>query len=84
MNAAHRISELEETRNTAMLGMMNAAQIIEEIQRLPEEEKSKVVDFLRHQPNAETIAAMEEAEHPENLEKFDSAADMFEKLGIEC
>ena len=67
-----------------MLEAMNAAQIIEEIQRLPEDEKGKVVEFLRHQPNAETLAAMEEAKHPEKLEKFDSAADMFEKLGIEC
>jgi hypothetical protein len=26
----------------------------------------------------------EEAKHPEKLEKFDSAADMFKKLGVEC
>ena len=63
---------------------MNAAQIIEEIQRLPKEERDKVREFVRQQPNAETIAAMEEAKHPENLEKFDSAADMFQKFGIEC
>ena len=63
---------------------MNAAQIIEEIQRLPEEERGKVLDFLRHQPNAETLEAMEEARHPEKLEKFESAADLFGKLGVEC
>jgi Mg/Co/Ni transporter MgtE len=67
-----------------MLNLMDAAEIIEEIQRLPEHEKGKLVEFMRHQPNAETIAAMEEAKHPEKLEKFDSAAEMFKKLGIEC
>lgn len=65
-----------------MLIRMNAAEIIREIERLPEEEKGKVVDFMRHLPNEETLAAMEEAKHPEKLEKFDSAADMFKKLGI--
>ncbi len=65
-----------------MLTNMNAAEIIEEIQRLPESEKGKVVDFMRHLPNEETLAAMEEAKHPEKLEKFDSAADMFKKLGV--
>ena len=64
--------------------IMNAAEIIQEIERLPEEEKGKVVEFMRHQPNRETIEAMEEAKHPEKLEKFDSATDMFEKLGVEC
>jgi antitoxin component of RelBE/YafQ-DinJ toxin-antitoxin module len=63
---------------------MNAAQIIDEITRLPEDEKDKVVDFVRHLPNAETLAAMEEAEHPEKLESFESAEDMFKKLGVEC
>jgi antitoxin component of RelBE/YafQ-DinJ toxin-antitoxin module len=65
-----------------MLKIMNAAEIIQEIERLPEEEKGKFVDFMRHLPNEETLAAMEEAKHPEKLEKFDSAADMFKKLGI--
>ncbi|MCC5789145.1 MAG: hypothetical protein JJT75_05890 [Opitutales bacterium] len=39
---------------------MNAAEIIEEIARLPEDEKGKVVEFVRHLPNAETIAAINE------------------------
>jgi antitoxin component of RelBE/YafQ-DinJ toxin-antitoxin module len=65
-----------------MLINMNAAEIIQEIERLPENEKGKVVDFLRHLPNEETLAAMEEAKHPEKLEKFASAADMFKKLGV--
>jgi len=59
---------------------VNAAQIIEEIQRLPEEERGKVLEFVRHQPNAETQEAM----HPEKLEKFESASDLFEKLGVKC
>jgi antitoxin component of RelBE/YafQ-DinJ toxin-antitoxin module len=63
---------------------MDAAEIIQEIERLPEDEKEKVVDFMRHLPNKETLDAMEEAKHPEKLEKFDSAADLFQKLGIEC
>ncbi len=63
---------------------MNAAEIIEEITRLPESEKGKVIDFMRHLPNQETLEAMEEAKHPEKLEKFDSAADMFDKLDVKC
>ena len=73
---------LEKFRNAAMVVIMNAAQIIDEIQRLPGNEQCKVVDFMRHLPNEETLAAMQEAKHPEKLEKFDSAADMFKKLGI--
>ena len=65
-----------------MLTHMNAAEIIQEIERLPEDEKGKVVDFMRHLPNEETLAAMEEAKDPEKLEKFDSAADLFKKLGV--
>jgi antitoxin component of RelBE/YafQ-DinJ toxin-antitoxin module len=73
---------LEKSGNTVIVISMNAAQIIDEIQRLPGNEQSKVVDFMRHLPNEETLAAMQEAKHPEKLEKFDSAADMFKKLGI--
>ncbi len=39
---------------------MNAQQIIDEITQLPSEEKSKVVEFVRHLPNEETIEAMNE------------------------
>lgn len=38
-----------------MLHLMNAAEIIEEIARLPENEKGKVVESVRHLPNAETL-----------------------------
>ena len=40
--------------------VMNAAEILEEIQRLPEDERNKVVDFVRNIPNAETIKAINE------------------------
>jgi len=63
---------------------MNAMEIIEEIKHLPDEERGKVVEFVRQIPNAETLEAIEEARHPEQLERFDSAADMFEKLGVKC
>lgn len=43
-----------------MLTSMNAAEIIEEIERLPEGEKGKVVEFVRQLPNAETIEAINE------------------------
>jgi Mg/Co/Ni transporter MgtE len=81
MNALHRISKLEESRNTARFETMNAAQIIEEIQRLPEEEKGKVVDFLRHQPNAETIAAINEP--LEEGRSFKSAEELFAAIDSE-
>lgn len=60
---------------------MNAAQIIEEIQRLPEEEKGKVVEFLRHQPNAETIAAINEP--LEDGRSFQSAEELFAAIDSE-
>jgi hypothetical protein len=40
---------------------VNAAEIIKEIARLPENEKDKVVDFVRHLPNAETLKAINES-----------------------
>ena len=39
---------------------MRAAQIIEEIQHLPEDERGKVLDFARRQPNVETLKTMRE------------------------
>ncbi|MFP4156447.1 MAG: hypothetical protein ACLFU4_02415 [Opitutales bacterium] len=70
--------KLEESRNTAMLETMNAAQIIEEIQRLPEDERGKVLDFARHQPNTETLEAMREP--TDQLPRFDTVEDLFEEL----
>lgn len=61
---------------------MNAAEIIQEIQRLPEEEKGKVVDFMRHLPNAETLAAMREP--VDEGRSFRSAAELFASIEDEC
>lgn len=61
---------------------MNAAEIIEEITRLPEEERSKVIDFVYHLPNAETIAAINEP--LEEGRSFKSAAELFAALDEEC
>ena len=61
---------------------MNAIEIINEISKLPEEEKGKVIEFIRHLPNAETIAAINEP-----LEKgrsFKNAAELFAELDKEC
>ncbi|MDQ8209679.1 hypothetical protein QEH52_19325 [Coraliomargarita sp. SDUM461003] len=73
-----QILKLEEFRNTAMLDTMNAAQIIEEIQRLPEDERGKVLDFARHQPNAETLEAMREP--TDDLPRFETVEDLFKEL----
>jgi len=61
---------------------MNATEIIEEISKLPEEEKGKVIEFLRHLPNAETIAAINEP--VEGLPRFDSVEELFEELESWC
>lgn len=61
-----------------MLASMDAAQIIEEIQRLPEEERGKVLDFVRHQANAETLEAMNEP--TENLPRFETVEALFEEM----
>ena len=39
---------------------MNAATIIEEIKSLPKKERSKVIEFVKHIPNQETLDAMNE------------------------
>ncbi len=64
--------------------VMNAAEIIEEISRLPEEERGKVIDFVYHLPNSETLAAIKEAENPEDLDRFASSKDLFKSLDVEC
>ena len=60
---------------------MNAAEIIQEIQRLPEKEEGKVVDFMRHLPNAETFEAMREP--VEEGRSFKSAAELFASIDAE-
>ena len=57
---------------------MNAEEIIQEIQRLPEDEKGKVVNFVRHQPNAETLEAMREP--IDDVPRASSVEALFEEL----
>ena len=57
---------------------MDAAQIIKEINRLPEEEMGKVVEFVRHLPNTETIAAINEP--IEGLPRYSSVEELFAEL----
>ncbi len=62
--------------------LMNAATIIEEIKSLPKKERGKVIEFVKHIPNEETLAAINEP-----LEKgrsFKSAAELFAALDKEC
>ena len=61
---------------------MNAAEVIEEIKRLPPEEQGKVVAFARHLPNAETLVAMAEPVDPSR--SFDSVEELFAELDKEC
>jgi len=63
---------------TGRLTPMNAAEVIKQIEQLPPEEKGKVVDFVRHLPNEETLAAM--AEPLDGLERFETVEDLFAEL----
>jgi hypothetical protein len=63
-------------------GIMNAAEIIDQIKQLPLEEQGKVVDFARHLPNAETLAAM--AEPVDTSRSFNSVKELFAELDKEC
>ena len=55
------IVDLPNPMKSPMFDHMNAKEIIEEIARLPENEKGKVVEFVRHLPNAETLEAINES-----------------------
>lgn len=62
---------------------MNASEIINEISRLPEEEKGKVVDFVRHLE--ESSAEQTRFADKESFEKaaesvFSKHSKLFEKL----
>ena len=61
---------------------MTAAQVIKEIMRLPDDEKGKVLEFVRHLPNAETLAAIEEAKCPEKLDSYASPDAVFKALDL--
>jgi len=69
---------LKNPDKSPILVPMNAVEVIEEIKRLPEEEREKVVEFVRHLPNAETIEAINEP--LEGLPRFDSVEDLLKEL----
>jgi hypothetical protein len=69
---------LKNPQTSTKLMDMNAAEIIQEIKRLPEGEKGKVVDFMRHLPNAETLEAMREP--IDDLPRASSVEALFEEL----
>jgi len=66
-------SRLEET--LTMIHVMNATEIIEEIRRLPIEEKGKVIEFIRQLPKEETITAINEP--LEEGRSFKNVAELF-------
>ena len=79
MHIYHRIfCELKYQRFYATLDNMNAVQIIEEIQKLPDEEREKVVDFVLHVPNKETLEAINE--NLDGRPRFKSAKELFKHL----
>ncbi len=58
------------------------------IEGLSEEEATQVFDFVHvirgEEPNAETIKAIEDSMHPENLTECSDIDDMFAKCGVKC
>ena len=61
---------------------MTAAEIIEEIKRLPRDEQSKVIEFARHVENAHQLSPEELGELTRRLveEKNPAEADRLQKL----
>lgn len=62
---------------------MNAAEIIHEISRLPEEEKGKVVAFVRHldeSPDGQTRVADKESFEKAAESVFSKHSKLFEEL----
>jgi len=51
---------LKDPENATVVTTVDAAEIIDEIQRLPDTEQGKVVELVRHLPNAKTIAEIHE------------------------
>ena len=61
---------------------MNAVRIIEEFRKLPADEQIKVVDFMRHIPNEETVAAINEP--GDESRSFKNAAELSAALDKGC
>ena len=55
---------------------------MEEIAQLPESEKGKIAEFVRHLPNAETLEAIKEP--LDENRSFKSAAELFAAIDKEC
>jgi len=62
------------------------------IEELPDDKVPVLIDCIygclddefSHEPNEETIKAIEDSYNPENLIECDSLDDMFKKCGIKC
>ncbi len=60
---------------------MNAVEIIEEIKRLPEDERGKVIAFIKEIPNETTLEAMRAPVDEER--SFKNSAELFKALDSE-
>ena len=65
--------------------------IYRKIRGLPDSAAARVMEFIdnlviddidEHEPNAETLEAMHEAEHPERLKSYSSIEEMFRDFGV--
>ena len=65
--------------------------LYQKILGLPDSVDARVMDFIdsivvddidEHEPNAETLEAMREAEHPERLKSYSSIEEMFKDFGV--
>ena len=73
-------ADLPKPRKSTNLTAMNAAQIIEEITRLPEEERGKVVEFFRKE-NFENVRYANDDVAQEAAEAvFEEHPGLFQKL----
>ena len=64
-----------------MLNTMNAAEIIQEIERLPESEKGKVVEFVETLKGTKSVRYIDSASVEKTADKvFREHAPLFEKL----
>jgi hypothetical protein len=60
------------------------------VHRLPDDKVRIALDFIHrlddideYEPNAETVAAMREAEHPEDLKSYAGIEEMFRDFGVD-
>jgi hypothetical protein len=73
--------KLEETKKAVMLNIMNAAEIIREIARLPDTEQGKIVEFVEALKSTKQVRYIDSAVVEKTAEKvFREHAPLFEKL----